>query len=121
MQHNTCRDCYCAHEAVMHHVNKKDIYIEQANVSDYRPARKNETKLKKTIKRPLDFELRKVNQDILKSVSELDERPYVVGFAALRQMILLRMPKRNLKTKASILVVLMMFEVPLIWIQMIMR
>ena len=41
------------HEAVMHHVNKKDIYIGTAAVSDYRPARKNETKLKKTIKAPL--------------------------------------------------------------------
>ncbi len=70
------------HEAVMHHVNKKDIYIGTAAVSDYRPARKNETKLKKDDKgSPLILELVE-NQDILKSVSELDERPYVVGFAA---------------------------------------
>ena len=70
------------HEAVMHHVNKKDIYIGTAAVSDYRPARRNETKLKKDDKgSPLILELVE-NQDILKSVSELDERPYVVGFAA---------------------------------------
>jgi len=70
------------HEAVMHHVNKKDIYIGTAAVSDYRPARKNETKLKKDDKgSPLILELVE-NQDILKSVSELDERPFVVGFAA---------------------------------------
>ena len=82
------------HEAVMHHVNKKDIYIGTAAVSDYRPARKNETKLKKDGKgSPLILELVE-NQDILKSVSELDERPYVVGFAAETNDLI-----KNAKTK----------------------
>ena len=82
------------HEAVMHHVNKKDIYIGTAAVSDYRPARKNETKLKKDDKgSPLILELVE-NQDILKSVSELDERPYVVGFAAETNDLI-----KNAKTK----------------------
>tara|TARA_A100001388_G_C28363978_1_gene309220 strand:- start:124 stop:543 length:420 start_codon:yes stop_codon:yes gene_type:complete len=78
----------------MHHVNKKDIYIGTAAVSDYRPARKNETKLKKDDKgSPLILELVE-NQDILKSVSELDERPYVVGFAAETNDLI-----KNAKTK----------------------
>ena len=82
------------HEAVMHHVNKKDIYIGTAAVSDYRPARKNETKLKKDDKgSSLILELVE-NQDILKSVSELDERPYVVGFAAETNDLI-----KNAKTK----------------------
>ena len=82
------------HEAVMHHVNKKDIYIGTAAVSDYRPARKNETKLKKDDKgSPLILELVE-NQDILKSVSELGERPYVVGFAAETNDLI-----KNAKTK----------------------
>ena len=82
------------HEAVMHHVNKKDIYIGTAAVSDYRPARKNETKLKKGDKgSPLILELVE-NQDILKSVSELDERPFVVGFAAETNDLI-----KNAKTK----------------------
>ena len=82
------------HEAVMHQVNKKDIYIGTAAVSDYRPARKNETKLKKDDKgSPLILELVE-NQDILKSVSELDERPYVVGFAAETNDLI-----KNAKTK----------------------
>ena len=82
------------HEAVMHHVNKKDIYIGTAAVSDYRPARKNETKLKKDDKGSrLILELVE-NQDILKSVSELDERPYVVGFAAETNDLI-----KNAKTK----------------------
>ncbi len=82
------------HEAVMHHVYKKDIYIGTAAVSDYRPARKNETKLKKDDKgSPLILELVE-NQDILKSVSELDERPFVVGFAAETNDLI-----KNAKTK----------------------
>ena len=82
------------HEAVMHHVNKKDIYIGTAAVSDYRPARENETKLKKDDKgSPLILELVE-NQDILKSVSELDERPYLVGFAAETNDLI-----KNAKTK----------------------
>ena len=82
------------HEAVMHHVNKKDIYIGTAAVSDYRPARRNETKLKKDDKgSPLILELVE-NQDILKSVSELDERPFVVGFAAETNDLI-----KNAKTK----------------------
>ena len=82
------------HEAVMHHVNKKDIYIGTAAVSDYRPARKNETKLKKDDKgSPLILELVE-NQDILKSLSELDERPFVVGFAAETNDLI-----KNAKTK----------------------
>ena len=82
------------HEAVMHHVNKKDIYIGTAAVSDYRPARKNETKLKKDDKgSPLILELVE-NQDILKSVSELEERPFVVGFAAETNDLI-----KNAKTK----------------------
>jgi len=82
------------YDAVMHHVKEKDVYIGTAAVSDYRPARKNETKLKKDDKgSPLILELVE-NQDILKSVSELDERPYVVGFAAETNDLI-----KNAKTK----------------------
>ena len=92
------------HEAVMHHVNKKDIYIGTAAVSDYRPARKNETKLKKDDKgSPLILELVE-NQDILKSVSELDERPFVVGFAA-ETNDLIKNAKTKFKNKGRDLVV----------------
>lgn len=69
-------------KAVMHHIKGKDIYIGTAAVSDYSPANKKESKLKKDDKSsPMILELIE-NRDILKSVSELKERPYVVGFAA---------------------------------------
>jgi phosphopantothenoylcysteine decarboxylase/phosphopantothenate--cysteine ligase len=70
------------HEAVMHHIKGKDVYIGTAAVSDYSPAEVKNSKIKKDGSRsPLNLKL-KENQDILKSVSGLEERPYVVGFAA---------------------------------------
>jgi len=70
------------HEAVMHHIKGKDVYIGTAAVSDYSPEEVKNSKIKKDGNRtPLNLKL-KENQDILKSVSELEERPYVVGFAA---------------------------------------
>ena len=70
------------HEAVMHHIKGKDVYIGTAAVADYSPAEIKNSKIKKDVKRsPLNLEL-KENQDILRSVSELEERPYIVGFAA---------------------------------------
>ena len=70
------------YEAVMHHISGMDVYIGTAAVSDYSPAKASDSKIKKDgSSSPMVLEL-KENQDILKSVSELDQRPYVVGFAA---------------------------------------
>ena len=70
------------HDAVMHHISGMDVYIGTAAVSDYSPAKASDSKIKKDgSSSPMVLEL-KENQDILKSVSELEQRPYVVGFAA---------------------------------------
>ena len=70
------------YEAVMHHISGMDVYIGTAAVSDYSPAKASDSKIKKDgSSSPMVLEL-KENQDILKSVSELEQRPYVVGFAA---------------------------------------
>lgn len=70
------------YEAVMHHISGMDVYIGTAAVSDYSPAKASDSKIKKDgSSSPIVLEL-KENQDILKSVSELEQRPYVVGFAA---------------------------------------
>ena len=70
------------YDAVMHHISGMDVYIGTAAVSDYSPAKASDSKIKKDGSRsPMVLEL-KENQDILKSVSELEQRPYVVGFAA---------------------------------------
>lgn len=70
------------YEAVMHHIKGKDVYIGTAAVADFSPANFNESKIKKEeSSSSLTLELQK-NRDILKSVSKLANRPYVVGFAA---------------------------------------
>ena len=75
----TAKEMY---DAVMHHISGMDVYIGTAAVSDYSPAKASDSKIKKDgSNSPVVLEL-KENQDILKSVSELEQRPYVVGFAA---------------------------------------
>ena len=75
----TAKEMY---DAVMHHISGMDVYIGTAAVSDYSPAKASDSKIKKDgSSSPMFLEL-KENQDILKSVSELERRPYVVGFAA---------------------------------------
>ncbi len=69
-------------EAVMHHINDKDVYIGTAAVSDYKPAKMQNNKIKKDgSNSPITLELEE-NKDILQSVSALNHRPFVVGFAA---------------------------------------
>ena len=92
------------HEAVMHHVKSKDVYIGTAAVADYRPITFHESKIKKnTDKSSLTLQLQE-NQDILKSVSELNERPYLVGFAAETDNLLSN-AKKKLKNKRLDLIV----------------
>ena len=75
----TAKEMY---DAVMRHISGMDVYIGTAAVSDYSPAKASDSKIKKDgSSSPMFLEL-KENQDILKSVSELEQRPYVVGFAA---------------------------------------
>ena len=75
------RDMY---NAVMQHAPQCDIFIGCAAVADYRPELCAETKIKKDPDSPeqtLTISLVR-NPDIIAAVGALDERPYVVGFAA---------------------------------------
>ena len=82
------------YDAVMHHVKEKDVYIGTAAVSDYRPANTSNLKIKKDGSgKPIILELEE-NKDILKSVSELQDKPYVVGFAAETDNLLVNADKK---------------------------
>ena len=82
------------YEAVMHHVKEKDVYIGTAAVSDYRPVNTSNQKIKKDGSgKPIALELEE-NKDILKSVSELQDKPYVVGFAAETDNLLVNADKK---------------------------
>ena len=91
----TAKEMY---DAVMRHISGMDVYIGTAAVSDYSPAKASDSKIKKDgSSSPMFLEL-KENQDILKSVSELEQRPYVVGFAA-ETNDLIKNAEKKLSTK----------------------
>jgi len=67
-------------DAVMTHTQQADIFIAAAAVADYRLVDIASQKIKKN-ENNLNIELQK-NPDILKSVAELSNPPFCVGFAA---------------------------------------
>ena len=70
------------YESVMHHIKNTDIFISSAAVADYKPENFSKDKIKKSDKNSeISIGMTK-NKDILKSVSEISNRPYLVGFAA---------------------------------------
>ena len=92
------------HEAVMHHIKKKDIYIGTAAVADYSPTKVEGSKIKKDRSNsPLVLEM-KENKDILKEVGELEDKPYMVGFAAETDD-LLENARKKLETKKLDLII----------------
>ncbi|GGN00220.1 bifunctional phosphopantothenoylcysteine decarboxylase/phosphopantothenate--cysteine ligase CoaBC [Shewanella xiamenensis] len=67
-------------DAVMNHVDKKDIFIGCAAVADYRVSDIATSKIKKSAE---EMQLALVrNPDILATVASLANRPFMVGFAA---------------------------------------
>jgi phosphopantothenoylcysteine decarboxylase/phosphopantothenate--cysteine ligase len=67
-------------EAVLLHSNDCEIFIATAAVADYRPESSQPQKIKKTTATMQLTLLR--NSDILSAISQLESRPYLVGFAA---------------------------------------
>jgi phosphopantothenoylcysteine decarboxylase/phosphopantothenate--cysteine ligase len=66
--------------AVHQHIQDLDIFIAVAAVSDYRPKKPEQNKIKKT-KEVMQVDLIK-SPDILTSVAKLSSGPFTVGFAA---------------------------------------
>jgi phosphopantothenoylcysteine decarboxylase/phosphopantothenate--cysteine ligase len=92
------------YDAVIHHAKGKDVFIGTAAVADYSPAIIESSKIKKDdSKEPLVLEM-KENQDILKTVSEMENRPYVVGFAAETDDLLKNARKKLEKKKLDLII-----------------
>jgi phosphopantothenoylcysteine decarboxylase/phosphopantothenate--cysteine ligase len=68
------------HKAVMQNVVEHDVYIGAAAVADYSPVVMQQEKIKKTAE--LTTITLSKTKDILTDVALLDNRPYIVGFAA---------------------------------------
>jgi phosphopantothenoylcysteine decarboxylase/phosphopantothenate--cysteine ligase len=67
--------------AVMSSISDCDIFIGVAAVADYKPASVERQKIKKSSGNAMKLHLIQ-NQDILKTVANLENRPFAVGFAA---------------------------------------
>ena len=67
--------------AVMSSISDCDIFIGVAAVADYKPASLERQKIKKSSGNAMELHLIQ-NQDILKTVANLENRPFTVGFAA---------------------------------------
>ena len=92
------------YDAVMHHVSGKDVYIGTAAVADYSPTKVEGSKIKKDgSNESLVLEM-KENQDILKTVSDKEDRPYVVGFAAETEDLLKNARKKLEKKKLDLII-----------------
>ena len=92
------------YDAVVHHVRGKDFYIGTAAVADYSPAKVEGSKIKKDgNNESLVLEM-KENQDILKTVSDMKDRPYVVGFAAETEDLLKNARKKLEKKKIDLII-----------------
>lgn len=68
-------------EAVMSSISDADIFIGVAAVADYRPVSVETQKIKKSGSSVMTLNLVQ-NPDILKTVANLENRPFTVGFAA---------------------------------------
>jgi phosphopantothenoylcysteine decarboxylase/phosphopantothenate--cysteine ligase len=89
-------------DAVMQQIKRQDIFISVAAVADYRPAQASEQKIKKS-EQSLTLELLP-NEDILARVSQLDQPPFCVGFAAESEHLLEHAEAKRKKKRLPLLV-----------------
>ncbi len=83
-------------EAVLDAVSGQDLFVGCAAVADYRPERREDTKIKKSSD-ILELRMRR-NPDILAEVAALPDGPFTVGFAA-ETGGLLQYARRKLEVK----------------------
>ena len=92
------------YDAVMHHVRGKDVYIGTAAVADYSPSKVESSKIKKKGNNEALILKMKENQDILKTISDMKDRPYMVGFAAETEDLLKNARKKLEKKKIDLII-----------------
>ncbi|SYW07014.1 coenzyme A biosynthesis bifunctional protein CoaBC (fragment) [Oenococcus oeni] len=90
-------------DAVLEHFNKTDIFISAAAVSDFRPAKQSNQKIKKTGNQGLKVELVQ-NPDILATVGAKKTGQFVVGFAAETENIVEYAKNKLVKKHADMIV-----------------
>lgn len=89
-------------DAVMNHIDQQDIFISVAAVADYKPAKTNKQKIKKS-EQSLTLELIPTT-DIVAAVTNLARPPFCVGFAAESENLLEHAEAKRKKKKLPLLV-----------------
>ncbi len=89
-------------DAVMQHAAQVDIFIAVAAVADWRPAKPENQKIKKSGSQPVIHLVE--NPDILAAVAKLKKRPFCVGFAAETQDLEKNAQAKRLKKNIPLLV-----------------
>ncbi|SYW15396.1 bifunctional phosphopantothenoylcysteine decarboxylase/phosphopantothenate--cysteine ligase CoaBC [Oenococcus oeni] len=90
-------------DTVLEHFDKTDIFISAAAVSDFRPAKQSNQKIKKTGNQGLKVELVQ-NPDILATVGAKKTGQFVVGFAAETENIVEYAKNKLVKKHADMIV-----------------
>jgi phosphopantothenoylcysteine decarboxylase / phosphopantothenate---cysteine ligase len=89
-------------EAVMHKIEECDIFIAAAAVADFKLAKPQPGKIKKS-KTALQLKLIN-NPDILQTVASLDYPPYTVGFALEADNLLPNAQRKLIQKKVNIVI-----------------
>lgn len=90
-------------QAVLNHLDSCDLFIAAAAVSDFKLAKPQQSKIKKSTE-TITLELMQ-NPDILKTVATSPKRPkVVVGFAAETDQLLLHAEKKLIEKKCDMIV-----------------
>ena len=91
------------HKAALHHVKDADVFIGTAAVADYRPKEIKGNKIKKGNHDEVVITM-KENEDILGSISEINPKPYIVGFAAETENLIANAQKKLITKKLDLIV-----------------
>ena len=91
------------HKAALHHVKDADVFIGTAAVADYRPKEIKGNKIKKGNHDEVVITM-KENEDILGSISEINPKPYIVGFAAETENLKANAQKKLITKKLDLIV-----------------
>lgn len=92
--------------AVHENIDSCDVLFAVAAVADYKPKSSHDVKIKKSAEKSRDLSLELVETvDVVASVSSLDERPFLVGFAAETNDVLQHAREKRIRKKLDVIVV----------------
>lgn len=90
-------------DAVLTEISDTDIFISVAAVSDFRPKHFSQQKIPKVQTETFQLDLEKT-PDILATISQLEKKPFLIGFAAETDNILEKAKNKLLQKKLDMII-----------------